>query len=95
LPKSTPEFQVGHLGRTGISKNIAKYELMHFVIPAFFCGAVWFDFDIFCDSGDVGTPCPYTLRHSGLRAGVSVDHRICNASFNATEIPGQARNDVV
>jgi len=40
LPKSTPEFQVGHLGRTGISKNIAKYELMHFVIPAFFCGAV-------------------------------------------------------
>jgi len=36
-----------------------------------------------------------TLRHSGLRAGVSTGFRIDCAVFDATEIPDQVRNDVV
>ncbi len=34
-----------------------------------------------------------TLRHSGLRPGVSAELPICSDASTATEIPGQARND--
>ena len=36
-----------------------------------------------------------TLRHSGLRPGVSGEVPVSSAAFAGTEIPGQARNDGV
>jgi len=38
---------------------------------------------------------PHPLRHSGPRAGVSAESRPGSATFNAAEIPDQARNDTV